>query len=50
MPNAGLGQAQPGIKISWRNIDNLRYADGTALMAEIEEELKNLLKTQHSEN
>ena len=50
MRNAGLEEAQAGIKIAGRNINNLRYADGTALMAEIEEELKNLLKTQHSEN
>ena len=45
MPNAGLGQAQPGIKISWRNIDNLRYADDTTLMAD-SEELKSLLKVK----
>ena len=43
MSNAGLEEAQAGIKISRRNINNLRYADGTTLMAESEEELKNLL-------
>ena len=43
MRNAGLEEAQAGIKISGRNINNLRYADGTALMAESEEELKSLL-------
>ena len=43
MRNAGLGEAQAGIKIAGRNIDNLRYADDTTLMAESEEELKNLL-------
>ena len=58
--NAGLDEAQAGIKIAGRNIDNLRYADDTTLMAESEEELKSLesergerkrwLKTQHSEN
>ena len=41
--NAGLEEAQAGIKISGRNINNLRYADDTTLMAEIEEELKSLL-------
>ena len=41
--NAGLEEAQAGIKIARRNISNLRYADDTTLMAEIEEELKNLL-------
>ena len=41
--NAGLGEAQAGIKISRRNINNLRYADDTTLMAESEEELKSLL-------
>ena len=40
MRNAGLGEAQAGIKISGRNINNLRYADDTTLMAENEEELK----------
>ena len=43
MRNAGLEEAQAGIKISGRNIDNLRYADDTTLMAESEEELKSLL-------
>ena len=62
MRNAGLEQAQAGIKIAGRNINNLRYADDTTLMAESEEELKSLLmkvkeeseksclKAQHSEN
>ena len=62
MWNAELDEAQAGIKISGRNINNLRYADDTTLMAESEEELKSLLiesergewkswlKTQHSEN
>ena len=43
MRNAGLDEAQAGIKIAGRNINNLRYADDTALMAESEEELKSLL-------
>ena len=43
MRNAGLKEAQAGIKIARRNINNLRYADGTTLMAESEEELKSLL-------
>ena len=43
MRNAGLYKAQAGIKIAGRNINNLRYADTTTLMAESEEELKNLL-------
>ena len=43
MRNAGLEEAQAGIKIAWRNINNLRYADDTILMAESEEELKSLL-------
>ena len=43
MRNAGLGKTQAGIKIARRNINNLRYADDTTLMAESEEELKNLL-------
>ena len=43
MRDAGLEEAQAGIKISRRNINNLRYADGTTLMAESEEELKRLL-------
>ena len=62
MRNAGLEEAQAGIKIAGRNINNLRYTDDTILMAESEEELKSLLtkvkeesekswlKTQHSEN
>ena len=62
MRNAGLGEAQTGIKIAGRNISNLRYTDDTSLMGESEEELKSLLmkvkeesgkswlKTQHSEN
>ena len=43
MWNAGLDEAQAGIKIAWRNINNFRYADDTTLMAESEEELKSLL-------
>ena len=43
MRNAGLDEAQAGIKVSGRNIDNLRYAHDTTLMAESEEELKSLL-------
>ena len=43
MRNAGLEEAHAGIKIAWRNINNLRYADDTTLMAESEEELKSLL-------
>ena len=61
MRNAGLEEIQAGIKIAGRNINNLRYADDTTLMAEGEEELKSLLmkvkeeseswlKAQHSEN
>ena len=61
MRNAGLKEAQAEIKISGRNINNLRYADDTTLMAESEEELKSLLmkvrgewkswlRAQHSEN
>ena len=61
MRNTGLEEAQAGIKIAGRNINNLRYADDTTLMAENEEELKSLLmklkgeckswlKAQHSEN
>ena len=58
MRNSGLEEAQAGIKIAGRNINNLRYADDTTLMAESEEELKSLLikvkegseKVQHSEN
>ena len=43
MRNAGLEKAQAGIKIAWRNINNLRYANDTTLIAESEEELKSLL-------
>ena len=43
MRKAGLEEAQAGIKIAMRNIDNLRYADNTTLMVESEEELKSLL-------
>ena len=43
MRNAGLIEAQAGIKIAWRNINNLRYADDTTLMAESKEESKSLL-------
>ena len=43
MRNAGLDEAQAGIKITGRNINNLRYADDTTLMAESEEQLKSLL-------
>ena len=60
MRNIGLDEAQTGIKIAGRNINNLRYADDTTLMAESEEELKSLLMKmkqsekaglkQHSEN
>ena len=60
MRNAGLEEAQAGIKIAGRNTNNLRYADGTILMSESEEELKSLLMEvkeesekvgfQHSEN
>ena len=62
MRNTGLDEAQVGIKVARRNINNLRYADDTTLMAESEEEIKSLLmkvkeesgkswlKTQHSEN
>ena len=50
MRNSGLEEAQAGIKIARRNINNLRYADNTTLMAESEEELKNLLmKMKESE-
>ena len=43
MRNTGLEEAQAGIKIAWRNINNLRYADDTTLMAESIKELKSLL-------
>ena len=46
MKNAGLEEAQAGINIARRNINNLRYADDTTLMAESEEELKSLLKVK----
>ena len=49
MRNAGLNEAQAGIKIAGRNINNLRYADDTSLLAENEEELKSLLKVKESE-
>ena len=50
MWNAGLDEAQAGIKIAGRNINNLRYADDTTLMAENEEELKNLLMKMKEES
>ena len=50
MRNAGLKEAQDGIKIAGRNINNLRYADDTTLMAESEEELKSLLKKVKEES
>ena len=50
MRNAGLEEAQAGIKIAGRNINNLRYADDTTLMAESEEELKSLLRKVKEEN
>ena len=43
MRNAGLDEAQAGIKVAWRNIKDLRYSDNTTLIAESEEELKSLL-------
>ena len=46
MGNAGLDEAQAGIKIAQRNINNLRYADDTTLIAESKEELKSLLKVK----
>ena len=49
MQNAGLNEAQIGIQIAGRNINNLRYTDDTTLMAESEEELKNLLMTVKEE-
>ena len=48
--NAGLEETQAGIKIAGRNINNLRYADDTILMAESEEELKSLLMKVNEEN
>ena len=50
MRNAGLDEAQAEIKIAWRNISKLRYADVTTLMAESEEELKSLLMNVKKEN
>ena len=50
MRNAGLDEAQAGIKITGRNINNLRYADDTTLMAESEEELKILLMRVEEES
>ena len=50
MRNTGLDEAQTGIKVSGRNINNLRYADDTTLMAESEEELKNLLMKMKEES
>ena len=50
MKNAGLEEAQAGIKIARKNINNLRYADDTTLMAESEEELKSLLMKVKEEN
>ena len=50
MRNAGLEEAQAGIKIAGRNINNLRYADDSILMAESEEELKDLLMKVKKEN
>ena len=50
MRNAGLEEVQAGIKIAWRSINNLRYADDTTLMAENEEELKSLLLTVKEES
>ena len=50
MRNAGLDEAQAGIKIAGRNINNLRYADDTTLMAEGEEELKSLLMKVQEES
>ena len=50
MKNTGLDEAQAGIKIARRNINNLRYADDTTLMVESEEELKSLLMTMKEES
>ena len=50
MRNAGLDEAQAGMKIAGRNISNLRYADDTTLIAESEEELKNLLMKVEDES
>ena len=50
MQNARLDETQAGIKIAWRNINNLRHADDTTLMAESEEELKSLLMNMKEES
>ena len=50
MQNAELDESQDGIKIAWRNINNLRYADNTTLMAESKEELKSLLRKVKEES
>ena len=50
MRNTGMEEAQAGIKIAGRNINNLRYTDGTTLMAESEEELKSLLMNMKEES
>ena len=50
MRNAGLDEAQAGIKTAWRNINNLRYADDITLLAESEEELKSLLMKMKEES
>ena len=50
MRNTGLEEAQAGIKIAWRNVNNLRYADDTTLMAESKEELKSLLMKMQEES
>ena len=50
MRNARLDEAQAGVKIAWRNINNLRHADDTTLMAESEEELKSLLMKMKEES
>ena len=50
MRNAGLEEAQAGMKTAWRNINNLRFADDITLMAESEEELKNLLMKEKEES
>ena len=50
MQNAKLDEAQPGIKIAGRNINNLRYADDTTLMAESKEEIKSLLVNVEEES
>ena len=50
MRNAGLEEAQAGIKIAGRNINNLRYADNTTLMVQSEEQLKSLLKKVKEES